>query len=72
MILGSGSISFEMIRALVDHLPVLLTPRWVNTLTQPIAVEDVVAYLVAALDVPAPERCTIYEIGGADRSPTGA
>jgi uncharacterized protein YbjT (DUF2867 family) len=67
VILGSGSISFEMIRALVDRLPVLLTPRWVNTLAQPIAVEDVLAYLVAALDVPVPERCTIHEIGGADR-----
>ena len=67
VILGSGSISFEMIRALVDSLPVLLTPRWVNNLTQPIAVEDVVAYLKAALEVHVPERCTVYEIGGADR-----
>jgi uncharacterized protein YbjT (DUF2867 family) len=67
VILGSGSISFEMIRALVDSLPVLLTPRWVNSLTQPIAVEDVVAYLTAALEVRVPERCTVYEIGGVDR-----
>jgi uncharacterized protein YbjT (DUF2867 family) len=67
VILGSGSISFDMIRALVDHLPVLVTPRWVSTRTQPIAVEDVLTYLVAALDVPAPQRCTVYEIGGADR-----
>lgn len=67
VILGSGSISFEMIRALVDHLPVLLTPRWVETLTQPIAVDDVVAYLVAALDVPTYQRCTVYEVGGEDR-----
>lgn len=67
VVLGSGSISFEMIRALVDRLPVLLTPRWVSSLCQPIAVEDVVAYLVVALDVPLRERCTIYEIGGADR-----
>lgn len=67
VILGSGSISFEMLRALVDHLPVMLTPRWVSTLTQPIAVENVLAYLVAALDVPVRERCTVYEIGGADR-----
>jgi uncharacterized protein YbjT (DUF2867 family) len=66
VILGSGSTSFEMIRGLVDRLPVLITPRWVNTLTQPIAVEDVLAYLVAALDVHPPERCTVYEIGGAD------
>jgi uncharacterized protein YbjT (DUF2867 family) len=67
VILGSGSISFEMIRALVDSLPVLLTPRWVNSLTQPIAVEDVVAYLTAALEVRIPERCTVYEIGGVNR-----
>lgn len=67
VILGSGSTSFEMIRALVDRLPVLLTPRWVNTLAQPIAIEDVVAYLVAALDVPLHRRCTVYEIGGADQ-----
>ncbi len=67
VILGSGSLSFEMIRALVDHLPVLLTPRWVETLTQPIAVDDVLAYLVAGLDVPVSERCTVYEVGGEDR-----
>lgn len=67
VILGSGSTSFEMIRGLVDRLPVLLTPRWVNNLAQPIAVEDVVAYLVAALDAPLRERCVVYEIGGADK-----
>ena len=67
VILGSGSVSFEMIRGLVDHVPVMLTPRWVNSLAQPIAVEDVLLYLVAGLDVPARERCTIYEIGGADK-----
>jgi uncharacterized protein YbjT (DUF2867 family) len=67
VILGSGSISFEMIRSLVDHLPVLITPRWVNTLTQPIAIEDVIAYLLAALDVQVDQSCTVYEIGGADR-----
>ena len=67
VILGSGSASFEIIRGLVDRLPVLLTPRWVRSLAQPIAVEDVTAYLVAALDVPARGRCPVYEIGGADR-----
>lgn len=67
VILGSGSVSFEMIRALVDHLPVLLTPRWVSTLAQPIAVEDVVAYLLAALDVTVGDRCAVYEIGGSER-----
>lgn len=67
VILGSGSLSFEMIRGLVDRLPVMITPRWVDTLAQPIAVEDAVAYLLAALDVPVRESCTVYEIGGADR-----
>ena len=67
VVLGSGSISFEMIRGLVDRVPVMITPKWVRTLAQPIAVEDVISYLVAALDVPVRERCTVYEIGGADR-----
>lgn len=67
VILGSGSISFEMIRGLVDHVPLMLTPRWVNNLAQPIAIEDMAAYLVAALDVPMRERCTVYEVGGAER-----
>src|SRR5687767_2378684 len=52
IILGSGSLSFEMIRALVERLPVLVTPRWVRQLTQPIAIEDVIAYLVSAPDAP--------------------
>jgi uncharacterized protein YbjT (DUF2867 family) len=66
IVLGSGSISFEMIRGLVDRLPILPTPRWVDNLTQPIAIEDVLAYLVAALDVAVPGPRTVYEIGGAD------
>jgi uncharacterized protein YbjT (DUF2867 family) len=65
VIIGSGSLSFEMVRALVDRLPVMITPRWVSTPSQPIAIEDVLDYLIAALDLPAgPSR--IYEIGGAD------
>ncbi len=66
VVIGSGSLSFEMIRALVERLPVMICPRWVAVQTQPIAIEDVVAYLVAALDLPSgTER--IYEIGGPDR-----
>lgn len=65
IILGSGSLSYELMRALVERLPVMLCPRWVWTETQPIAIEDVVAYLVAALDLP-PGDAT-FEIGGADR-----
>ena len=48
IVIGSGSASFEMIRALVERLPVMITPRWVNTAAQPIAIEDVIDYLAAA------------------------
>jgi uncharacterized protein YbjT (DUF2867 family) len=66
VIIGSGSVSFELVRALVERLPVMLTPRWVNQATQPIAIEDVIAYLVAAVDVQLGESAVV-EIGGADR-----
>ena len=66
IVIGSGSTSFEMIRALVDRLPVMVTPRWVSTLTQPIAIEDVLAYLAEAARVPLPES-RVVEIGGPDR-----
>jgi uncharacterized protein YbjT (DUF2867 family) len=66
IIIGAGSLSYDMIRSLVTRLPVMITPRWVRTMTQPIAIEDVVAYLLAALDVPADES-RVYEIGGRDR-----
>lgn len=65
IIIGSGSLSFEMIRALVERLPVMITPRWVRVPAQPIAIEDVLAYLVGALEVPLPES-RIVEIGGTD------
>ncbi len=66
IVIGSGSLSFEMIRALVQRLPVMICPRWVDVKAQPIAVEDVIAYLMAALDLPAGHEA-IYEIGGADQ-----
>jgi uncharacterized protein YbjT (DUF2867 family) len=66
IILGSGSLSFEMIRALVERLPIMICPRWVSTPAQPIAIEDVVAYLVEALSLPA-EGHRVFEIGGADQ-----
>ncbi len=65
IILGSASISFEIVRTLVERLPVMVTPRWTRTLAQPIAVEDVVEYLVAALEVGPPES-RVFEIGGSD------
>jgi uncharacterized protein YbjT (DUF2867 family) len=66
IIIGSGSLSFEMIRSLVRALPVMVTPRWVRTLAQPIAIEDLIAFLLAALDSDLQESA-IFEIGGADR-----
>jgi uncharacterized protein YbjT (DUF2867 family) len=66
IVLGSGSLSFEMIRALVERLPVMTTPRWVSVEAQPIAVDDLLEYLVEALNLPATSR--IYEVGGADRA----
>ena len=66
IVIGSGSTSFEMIRALVDRLPVMVTPRWVETRTQPIAIEDAVEYLRQAADVPL-EGGRVIEIGGPDR-----
>ena len=66
IIIGSGSASFEIVRSLVDRSPVLLIPSWVVSRTQPIAVEDVLAYLVAALDFEL-EQSRLFEIGGPDR-----
>lgn len=65
IIIGSGSLSFEMIRALVDKLPIMTTPSWVRVLAQPIAIEDVVDYLMEArqLDI---AGSRVFEIGGAD------
>ena len=66
IVIGSGSLSFEMVRSLVMRLPVMLTPRWTRSLSQPIAVEDLIEYLLAAADLKV-EESVIYEIGGADR-----
>jgi uncharacterized protein YbjT (DUF2867 family) len=65
IVIGSGSLSFEMVRALVDRLPVMVTPRWVSVATQPIAVDDLLRYLVGALDVDVGGN-PVFEIGGAD------
>ena len=65
VIIGSGSASFEMLRYLVEVLPVMVTPKWVTTKSQPIAISDVLDYVVRAIE--APEALTgIYEIGGPD------
>jgi uncharacterized protein YbjT (DUF2867 family) len=65
VIIGSGSVSFEMLRYLTEVLPVMVTPRWVRTRCQPIAIRNVLQYLVAVLDDDsASDR--VYEIGGPD------
>lgn len=66
IVVGSGSLSFEMIRYLTERLPVMVTPRWVSTLVQPIAVRDVLGYLRAAIDVPPAGQHDVVEIGGPD------
>lgn len=66
IVIGSGSISYEMVRALVERLPVMTTPSWVRVQAQPIAVEDLLAYLIAAFDK-TPVVGAVYEIGGIDR-----
>ena len=70
VVIGSGSLSFELIRALVERLPVMICPRWVSTLAQPIGIEDVLAYLAAALELPETGSRT-FEIGGADQASYG-
>lgn len=66
VVIGEGSASFELVRSLVDYLPVLVLPDWVETSCQPIALDDVVAYLVEARTVEVPGSA-IFQIGGADR-----
>jgi uncharacterized protein YbjT (DUF2867 family) len=63
IVVGHGGISWEMTRQLVEHLPAMITPRWVGTRTQPIAVADVVRYLVGVLDAPDTAGRAL-EIGG--------
>lgn len=65
IILGAGSLSFEMIRALVQRLPVMITPKWAFVEAQPISIKDVLAYLDEAREIPL-AHSTTYEIGGAD------
>ena len=65
MVLGAGSLSFRLMKDLTDRLPVMLCPRWLATPTQPIAVDDVLEYLLSAKDLP-PGGSRIFEIGGTD------
>ncbi|MBK7092545.1 MAG: SDR family oxidoreductase [bacterium] len=63
VVVGAGSLSFEMIHHLANRLPVMICPRWVVTQTQPISIDDVLAYLVAALKLPQ-STGRIVDIGG--------
>lgn len=63
VVIGHGGISWEITRQLVDHLPAMIAPRWVKTRTQPIALSDVIRYLVGVLDAPE-ARGKVYEVGG--------
>jgi uncharacterized protein YbjT (DUF2867 family) len=63
ILIGSGGISWEITRQLVDHLPAMITPRWVSTRTQPIAVDDVVRYLVGVLGEPGAVG-RVFDVGG--------
>ena len=65
IIVGSGSVSFEMVRYLTDRLPLMVAPKWVQTRCQPIAVRDVLSYLCAELDF-ARNASVVREIGGSD------
>ncbi len=65
VVLGYGSISFQMLRYLSDRLPVMLAPRWLDNRVQPIAVEDLMHHLVAAADLP-PELNRTFDVGGPD------
>jgi uncharacterized protein YbjT (DUF2867 family) len=66
VVVGAGGISWEMTRQLVKNLPAMVVPKWATTMTQPVAIDDVIRYLVGVIGV---EKTygEVYEIGGADR-----
>jgi uncharacterized protein YbjT (DUF2867 family) len=65
LVIGTGSLSFDLVKSLTDRLPVMICPRWLTTPTQPIAVDDVLAYLLAAKELP-PGQSRTFEIGSED------
>lgn len=65
IIVGAGSLSFEIVRRLTERLPVMICPRWLKTPTQPIAIDDVLAYLLAARRLPS-RGSQLFEIGSPD------
>lgn len=66
IVLGAGSVSFEMIRTLVDRLPIMITPKWVNTPAQPISIDNLLSYLYKSIEFPL-ENNPIFEIGGKEQ-----
>ena len=66
VIVGAGSAGFEVIRDLVNHLPVMVTPRWVKSMTQPIALDDLLSYLAGVLDHPETAG-QAYDVAGPER-----
>ena len=70
VVIGAGSLSFELIKSLTDRLPIMICPRWLSTLTQPIAVDDMLAYLRAARQLGVGQS-RIFEVGGMDVVPYG-
>ncbi len=70
IIIGSGSLSFELIRSLCERLPVMLTPKWIWTMAQPIAISDILAYLNKAIEIEIKGN-QIFEIGGQDQMSYG-
>lgn len=65
MVVGAGSLSYQLMKSLTDRLPIMICPRWLTTPTQPIAIQDVWDYLLAAKDLP-PGESRIIEIGSPD------
>ena len=65
MVIGAGSLSYDLMKSLTERLPVMICPRWVSVRTQPIAIDDVLAYLLAAKDLDG-KGSRIFEVGGAD------
>ena len=65
LVIGKGSLSFDMLKSLTDRLPLMLCPRWLSTPTQPIGVDDVEEYLLVAKDLP-PGTSQVFEIGSPD------
>lgn len=66
MVIGSGSISYDIVTNLIHKLPILTLPKWAHTLTQPIGLDDAISYLVASLDLSTKDH-QVIEIGGPDK-----